>query len=170
MAVLSPIGAVAVAITTGCYAPELRDCAVSCETSAECAPEQVCGSDRMCASPALAGRCARALDANDAAVDAPIDAGADAPIDAPPPRWIRIEINGHGTVGFAGVGTCHTSAPMHICMFVVPAGVVAQLDAVPDPEYRFDKWEAGPCIGQGAACAFLPAMVQTEIKAKFKDD
>ncbi|MBA3454266.1 MAG: hypothetical protein H0T42_14330 [Deltaproteobacteria bacterium] len=166
-----------VALVTGCYSPELRDCAVSCVTSSDCAPDQVCGSDRMCAAPALAGRCAGSMLPIDAAVDAPITIVVDAPmVDAAPPidastaRFLVIENNGRGGVAVAGIGICHHTSPTHPCTFEVVAGVLISLEAVADSDYRFDKWESGPCIGQDETCSLAPLQLVTEIKVKFRQD
>ena len=51
----------AVVLVAACYAPELRECSVVCDTSARCAPGQVCGKDGWCATEAMAGRCATQL-------------------------------------------------------------------------------------------------------------
>lgn len=177
MAVLSRIAAVSLVVTTSCYSPELRDCAVSCASSSDCAPDQVCGTDRVCASPEIAGRCASRT--SDAAVDTPGDAAADArsdaapidaAIDAPAQLALQIEISNRGAVTVAGIGTCPFTAPLHICTFAMPPGVLAQLVAEPDPDYRFDKWEAGPCVGEDETCAFVPTLPVTSVKAKFRPD
>lgn len=77
----------AVVLVAACYAPELRECSVVCDTSARCAPGQVCGKDGWCATEAMAGRCATQMhpDADSPFADAsPDDAGFDA--NTPPPR------------------------------------------------------------------------------------
>src|SRR5688500_10300384 len=145
MAVLSWMGVAGAAFLAGCYSPELRDCVVNCTSSADCAPEQVCGSDHMCASAEIAGRCARPHDIRDAGMDSSIDArisvvdapsmvDAPAPIDAATDRWIRIEINGRGATAVDGIGVCHHTAPLQMCTFSIPAGILASLQAVPDPD------------------------------------
>ena len=178
MAVLSWMSLAGVAIAGGCYSPELRDCAVSCASTADCAPEQVCGSDQICASPELAGRCAGRVVPADAAVDSStppvmIDAAvmvdAAPPIDASTQRFLRIDIAGRGGVVVAGVGTCHHSM-MLPCTLAVVAGMPTSLQAVPDSDQSFDKWEAGPCVGQGASCSIIPTLLVTDVKAKFRKD
>lgn len=57
---------------TACYSPELQDCAVTCAADGDCGPGQVCGSDRMCAVPTVAGSCARG-GRHDAGLDLPGD-------------------------------------------------------------------------------------------------
>jgi hypothetical protein len=176
MAVLGWITVAGVAVVTGCYSPELRDCAMSCVSSADCAPEQVCGTDRMCSSPELAGRCAGPNVATDAGVDAttpivvdaPIMVDAPPPIDAAPQRILRIALAGRGGVTVAGIGMCHYTATTLPCELVVPAGMPMSLEAVPDPDNRFDKWESGPCMGQDETCTFIPTLLVTDVKAKFR--
>jgi len=176
MAVLNWISVAGVAAVVGCYSPELRDCAVSCVSSADCAPEQVCGSDRMCSSPEVAGRCAGSTVPTDGGVDATSPAGVDAPIgvdaavpiDASTERLLRITIGGHGGVTVAGLGMCHHTSTMLPCEIGVTAGMATSLDAVPDRDSRFDKWESGPCMGQDETCTFIPTLLVTDVKAKFR--
>ena len=176
MAVLSWMSVVGVALVTGCYSPELRDCTVSCVSSADCAPDQVCGSDRMCAAPEIAGRCAGLTAQADGGVDstspvivdAPIVVDAAPPIDASPQRFLRIEIGGRGGVTVAGIGMCHFMSTMLPCEFAVTAGVLTSLEAIPDPDNHFDKWESGPCLGQDETCPFIPTLLVTDVKAKFR--
>lgn len=176
MAVLIWFSVAGVAVVTGCYSPELRDCAVSCISSADCAPDQVCGSDRMCSSPEVAGRCAGPMVPTDGSVDAPSPVVVDAPvlvdaavpIDASSERYLRIAIGGRGGVTVAGLGMCHFTSPMLPCEIGVAAGMLTSLEAVPDPDNHFDKWESGPCVGQGETCTFTPTLLVTDIKAKFR--
>ncbi len=177
MAVLGWMSVAGVAIATGCYSPELRDCVVSCASSADCAPEQVCGADRMCAAPETAGRCGGVVTPTDAAVDAPgkifVDASimvdAAPPVDASNQRFVRIELNGLGGVTVAGIGMCHHTSPTYPCTFAVMPGPLS-LEAVPDPGHRFDKWEGATCAGQDATCTVVVTQVLTEVKAKFRRD
>ena len=173
MAILIRLGLASVAIVAGCYSPELRDCVVSCATAADCAPDQVCGEDNVCAAPELAGRCAGRTVPTDApgpmTIDAPRLVDAAPPIDASLQRILRIDISGRGGVTIAGVGTCHYSA-MLPCTAVVVAGVPTLLEAEPDRDARFDKWESGPCMGQDETCTFVPTLPITDVKAKFRQD
>lgn len=177
MAVLSWISMVGIAVVASCYSPELRDCAVSCVSAADCAPEQVCGSDGMCAAPEVAGRCATMGVPTDAGtdspapviVDGPLPTDAAPPIDAAPQRLVRIQIVGRGGVTVAGAGTCAFNSPTHPCTFSVPAAAVATLQTAAAPEWVFEKWEPGPCQGQGATCTFTPMLPLTDVKAKFEE-
>jgi hypothetical protein len=184
MAVLSWIPAVAAIAAIGCYAPDLRDCTVTCVADADCAPSQVCGSDGMCASPSLAGRCpgpssttvdaAGAIDAP-APVDATIvtDAAVDAatPVDAPMPAQVmlRIQIVGRGRVDVGGTSlSCSDASPNNTCTFTVVAGVPRTLLAAPDQGSQFDRWMLG-CTGMASTCTLTPVAPLTSVQAKFKN-
>lgn len=182
MAVLSYLPALGVVALTGCYEPQLRDCAVTCVADADCSPSQVCGSDGMCASPSLAGRCPRhagstfdgSLDA-ESAVDATVvaDAAPDAapPVDAPVPTTVllRIVIRGRGRVDVSGTSlTCSETSPNHTCTFMVESGDPRTLVAVPDANTHFEKWGMS-CSGTVASCTLTPVAPLTSVEAKFKN-
>jgi hypothetical protein len=177
MAVLRSIApAIVMILAGGCYSPQLRDCAVSCTAVADCAPGQVCGVDRLCASPDLAGRCLQ-LQEPDAWSEVAIDAstiGADAAIhhDAAPATdaqlfvALTVTIAGRGTVTVSAIGSCNDSAPQHTCTFPVPPGVQRTLDAIPADDQRFDKWTSTACANQGPTCIVTPTADMT-VSAKF---
>lgn len=174
MAVLRAIVACSTLVASACYGPELRDCAVSCASTADCGPGQVCGDDRWCADPAIAGRCTlpdggttitRDASSGDAEV---ADASPDAPPDAPGSVSLVVQIMGHGSVAIANVGTCNDHAPNHQCSFAVTAGVPRQLVATGTEGDEFDKWTSIACNGQGATCALTPVLPTTTVSAKFK--
>jgi hypothetical protein len=178
MAVLARIALAAALAASACYSPDLRDCTVTCIAATECAADQVCGADGFCASPAMAGNCPQLVgpDARDPDASPPDAAPPDAPPPdaAPPPISVelRIEIKGEksatGQVVVSGLGSC---APIGntdvVCVYTIPAGPLALL-AVPNPNARFDKWESGPCDGQGASCSTVAEPPKTTIKARFK--
>jgi hypothetical protein len=166
--------AVAAAALAGCYSPTLRDCAVACESPDDCAPSQVCGSDRWCASPELAGRCL-AMAMPDAAPRTDAAPVADAAIDAPPqpdaPTTTQLVVQiagGHGVVTIAGVGTCSDTAPGHMCSFTVLAGGPLSLTAMGTGEDEFDKWTSIACAAQGATCTLTPTPPTITVAAKFR--
>jgi hypothetical protein len=173
MAILSRAAAMS-CMAVGCYAPELRDCAVSCANETDCAPGQVCGPDQLCAAPALAGRCAERV-APDAAANGdprPHDAAADATIvdaqpDAAPSVQLRVEIHGHGKVVVAGHGTCFAASQP--CTYAVPPWLPVTLTASAYPDAQFDKWQDA-CAGQGLLCTLVPAQPTTKAKARFEND
>lgn len=171
MAVLKQLGAAALA-TVGCYGPELRDCAVACASDLECAPEQVCGRDGRCASPALAGRCT-GPDAGPGDAPPPRDAGSDAfvpPLDAPAPATLRIKIRGRGHVLVGGnlAMTCDHEAPGDQCMFEVTAGVPIVLHAFPAFGHRFERWKEA-CDGEQPTCTVTPSAPKTTVEAEFEN-
>jgi hypothetical protein len=176
MALLARLG-LAVALS-GCYAPELRDCTVTCASASECSADQVCGGDGFCAAPASAGRCLRveppdadsdgALDARVIDAAPPVDAAmADAavpPIDAPVPVTLDVRVDGHGEVVVAGIATCDDDH----CMYTVSAGVTLMLEAAPDAGWRFDKWDSATCSQQDETCTTVAEPPKTSVRAKFK--
>ena len=171
MAVLSR--AVALACLAACYSPDVRDCSVTCASSADCAGAQVCGTDHFCAMPDIAGTCARqqampdagspADAARDADVTPPADAALpDAPPDAPATGALHLKVGGHGQL-VAGGHTCTMD-----CTYQVPL-VTIDVVAVGMGDQVLDKWTEGPCVGsQSTTCTVTPPVT---VGAKFhKDD
>lgn len=171
MAVLSR--AVALACLSACYSPDVRDCSVTCASSADCAGAQICGADHFCAMPETAGTCARqqgmpdAGTAPDAARDAditpPADAALpDAPPDAPATGALHLKVGGHGQLVADG-HTCTMD-----CTFQVPL-VTIDVVAMGLGDQVLDKWTEGPCVGsQSTTCTVLAPVT---VGAKFhKDD
>jgi hypothetical protein len=172
MAVLSRAAGVAATLTAlaGCYSPLLRDCKVSCESQHDCATGQVCGSDGLCASPEVAGRCASLPpDAGPSARDAATDVAADVAIDGPTRLTLHVMIAGKGSVVVEGQGICSSAAPQRgDCTYqVVPSvaqtvhAVMTQLDQV------FTGWTSATCGGEGATCTFT-LVDATTIAARFE--
>lgn len=166
---------------SACYSPELRDCTVACKTPHDCADGQVCGADRFCAGPEVAGRCSLGAtrdasigaigeDGGRIAIDAavPSDAPPDAPPDAPTEGVLTISIGGHGRVSVENVGTCeYQTSP---CQFVVPLDHDVILAAFSSNDWEFETWNAGPCTGEeSSACVFQPSLAMIA-GAKFEKD
>jgi hypothetical protein len=160
MALLTRV--VALATLTACYSPDLRDCTVTCASSADCAGAQVCGADHFCAVPAIAGTCAMqppaTVDAgrDDAGADArpAHDAGvtppADAAPDAPATGALHLKVGGHGQL-VAGANTCTMDCTYQLPL--VPIDVVATGLG----DFVFDKWTEGPCTGMHTpTCTVTP--------------
>lgn len=159
MALLARVATVAA--LSGCYSPDLRDCTVTCASSADCAGAQVCGSDHFCARPASAGTCARTQSdgggpPGDAGPDAsaPPDAGGnpprDAAPDAAPTGVLQLQVMGHGEL-VAGSHMCSTD-----CMFELPL-VPVDVVAVAAGDQAFDGWTIGPCVGSpSTTCTVTP--------------
>jgi hypothetical protein len=163
-----------------CYAPELRDCTVSCETSSDCARGQTCGDDKLCAAPQIAGTCTgqdveASIDAGITSdVAATIDAAASIDagfIDAPGPMTVslRVRISGKGSVAIDGHGECTSEKPQDgDCLYEIVRNVQQRARAFSNEVgQQFVGWTAGPCIDQPVVCTFA-ATDATTIVAKFR--
>lgn len=182
MGLLGRSTAFTLSLASACYSPDLRDCTVSCTAANDCASGQVCGSDRFCASPELAGRCAT-LPTDDGGTPIPPmhDAGAivdgesvtppDAPPDAPATKQLHIKVDGQGGVSVLGVGLCDSAPPQKgDCRFDVYLAAPLHAEAYPHLGWRFDKWTDGPCKNdESQTCDFTPA-APTNLDAKFRRD
>jgi hypothetical protein len=158
----------ALAASTGCYAPSLRDCTVSCESAGDCASGQVCGSDGLCAAPEAAGHCATAeVDAGDADASPPGDAAVP---DAPKLVALHVQVDGKVSIEVAGLGVCSSKDPSHgRCMYDIALGIAQRVDAIAvEPDQQFAGWTSPTCAGQGAVCTFVPLTMLTSVVAKFR--
>jgi hypothetical protein len=141
------------AILSGCYAPDLRDCTVTCSGATDCASGQVCGSDGYCAAEGVAGSCGNAVDAA---------------VDGTPSVMVRVMVMGNGHVELVGAGTCGQSGPGD-CVMQVPKNSHVVANAVThDSNKPFDKWVSTTCAGQDATCMFTAFLTTTTITAKFR--
>lgn len=168
MGVLAGIAAATGVVLAGCYSPSLLDCTVSCESASDCATGQVCGADRMCASPAVAGRCAARVDAGHDAPGHPDAALADAPPDGGRMVRLTVQIMGKGSVTVEGIGTCTSQDPDRgNCTYdvVASAPLTAQASSITTSD-AFAMWSSATCAGQGARCQFTPVL-PTVIAARF---
>ncbi len=104
--VLPRLGFVVLAgwLVGACYAPTLRDCAVTCAAATECGGGQICGADGFCAAPDVAGTCGAMLDAAPAT-----DVGATG--DAPPPDASLCALGCSNGTCVGGVCVIDCSAP-----------------------------------------------------------
>ena len=135
------------AVLTGCYAPELTDCTVTCGAPDECAGAQVCNSAGLCAAEGVT--CAGA------APDAPTAMIA-----------LKVHVEGTGKVVVAGVGECNDDRD---CTWQVPVAMV-RLDALEvDSDSPFEKWTTTNCgsAPQVPTCTFSPNAATT-VGAKFR--
>ncbi|HEX3764386.1 MAG TPA: hypothetical protein VHW23_37080 [Kofleriaceae bacterium] len=170
MGVLAGAAAAASIALAACYSPALRDCTVSCGSATDCATGQVCGSDGMCASSAVAGRCATLVDAG--IHDAPRGDAAPPTPDAGPPdaRTVRltVQIMGKGSVAVDGAGTCSSLDPdKGNCAYDVVAGAPLAVQAMSvDGDDAFAMWTSIVCAGQAAHCVFTP-VAATAVSARF---
>lgn len=158
--------------SASCYEPELRDCTVSCASQDECAAGQVCGTDKLCAAPEIAGRCASLPGtAGEDALDAgTVDATVDARPDAPDPIVMvpmHLKIDGDGRVTVPGQPTCEKQGSQNgDCIYQVQLGVAITLGAEPYSGRVFESWAGAPCALQGEMCTFVP-IGSTDIHARF---
>lgn len=166
-----------------CYSPDLADCTVACAADSECGGGQQCNAG-MCAQPGIA--CTRVDDTVDALPmtspeqDASVpdanpepDASTpppDGPPDPPPPpppqtTTLRVKIKDQGRVTPSGHQSC---APNSECLYTVVVGQPITLEADPNPNRIFEKWEEA-CSGSSPSCTITPlAGPQTRVTAKFK--
>lgn len=151
--------ALATTAVAGCYAPDLRDCTVTCTAGTDCASGQVCGRDGFCASADVAGQCDRLGDAG---------VRPDAPPPPPAKITLHVQIDGPGRVTIAGVGVCSKDVANGDCTWQVAPGA---LTAVPEAfeDKHFEHWTTPPCSAMPTAtpCAFTLAAPIT-VGAKFK--
>jgi hypothetical protein len=160
---------------SACYEPVLRDCTVSCETSADCATGQVCGNDGLCAAPRIAGSCAGgdvgvSIDAgaSDAVLSTDVGSVIDAGfVDAETTVSLRVRISGKGIVAVDSHGECRSEEPQDgDCVYEIAQGVQRARALPLEVEHRFVGWTMGPCIDQLSICTFA-AVGATTISAKF---
>lgn len=152
----------ALPVLAGCYSPGVRDCAVSCASPDDCTGGQICGSDRLCATPERAGHCASSR----------IDAGRRSDPDAaiPSPRVsLHVQVEGKGSVLVFGQGTCSSLDAQHgDCTYDVPLNVALTVFAIMiQPNEQFTEWTSTTCSNDGERCTFTPVDA-TAIAAKFE--
>jgi hypothetical protein len=162
-----------------CYEPELRDCTVACNAESDCAAGQVCGSDKLCAAPEIAGHCstlpgtAGSGDRDAGVADAmmAVDAAPDAPPDAATHVQLTITIEAKGRVTVNGIGTCDEAPPQNgACTFIVPINQPLTASATPYLTWRFDRWTTAACASVSInTCTFTPS-TNTPLGVKFKKD
>ena len=122
----------ALAPLAACYTPDLRDCTVTCTAADDCAGDEVCGPQGLCAAQGVACR--------------------------PPTVAVHVAIDGMGTVAIAGSTTCMSAADHVDCVLIAPSDGDVMLQAMPPP--HFTAW-SGACGGAGHApsCTLAPAAV-----------
>ena len=134
-----------------CYAPELRDCTVTRSASTDCADDQVCGTDRYCAAPDVAGTCEST------------GSGADK-------VTLRVTVQGRGKVTAVGIGECGALTEAgDDCTWQVAAGTQVMLIA---SDTKFERWSSA-CSGKELTCSFVStssAIVVAKFKSGGDDD
>jgi hypothetical protein len=138
-------------LVSGCYAPEVSECNVTCTADSECAGGLVCTPQGLC------GGTASACDENNAT-----DGGA---------RMIqlRVAVMGEGKVAIGGGPECipdDDGGPMgDTCTLMVPAGPLV-IEAIVD-EKPFERWTSIVCAGQPARCE-VTLQLDANVTAKFR--
>ena len=171
------VAALVAATAAGCYAPELRDCTLSCGAESDCAQGQVCGSDHFCASPEIAGRCSSlpgdaGSNDRDAGVDGAKlpDARPDAPPDAATHAALTVSIEGQGRITVQGF-TCDKAGPQNgMCVITLPLAMLVTAQAQGYPDWRFDKWTSATCATTPIATCTFTLTGATTLTGKFKKD
>jgi hypothetical protein len=151
----------------GCYSPSLPECILECARPDDCGPGHTCGSDGLCATPELAGRCDE-LDQpdarpprpdardNDDEPDARVDGGGGPAPDAGP-STLRVIVDGIGKVKVSPpIGhECKSDFPTGItCNYPVAAGTEIDLEAQNHDHWEWAAWT-------GCAPASAPTCVVT---------
>jgi hypothetical protein len=161
-----------------CYSPEIRDCTLTCNEASDCAGGQVCGSDRFCAAPGIAGTCSSlpgdaASDRRDAGIDAPkiTDARVDAPPDASPHAQLTISIEGKGRVTMTGIGSCDAAPPQDgECTYNVSLDSLITVSAQSYEDWYFEKWTTAVCAATPIATCTFWFTEAAPLGVKFKKD
>lgn len=133
--------------TGACYAPDLRDCTVTCSAADECAGDQVCNSAGLCATEgATCGGGGAAPDAPAAMV------------------MLRVEVDGTGRVVVDGVGSCDDGE----CTWMVPVRMLTFEARRIDNDSPFERWTTSNCAqSMQSSCSFTPTSATT-VGAKFR--
>jgi hypothetical protein len=124
------------ALVGACYAPDVRDCAVTCSAAVSCAAGEVCGADGFCAAPSAAGHCGHA------------DAGT---------ITVHVTIGGRGRVLVDSTKSCDSEIDNGDCTFAVPVRVAATIAAmVTSADHPFMAWTGTACTGTAPQCMVTP--------------
>ena len=148
--------AVLVAAVAGCYAPDVRDCSITCSAADECAEEQVCNADGYCAAEGVT--CPRGGGGGGGAT---VDGGVDAPVGQ---LILNVRVDGTGRVEIDGVGEC----AQRECTFTIVRRPLTIRAVQTDDRKPFEKWTTPNCAGQSMTCTYQPQMGMTTVGAKFK--
>jgi hypothetical protein len=154
-----------------CYQPGYRDCATTCVVDDDCAPGQVCGPDRWCAGPAMAGKCGRHDGKPDGGDEH--DAASGSPDGALENGTLHLIVEGKGRIeaDLAWI-TCEGTSPEEPaeCSFDVELGTSLILTAVEiHHHWTFEGWAHDGCVSDGPACA-LEVEAPVIVTARFARD
>lgn len=136
---------------SGCYAPDVRDCTITCTGPDDCAGDQSCNSAGLCAAEGVT--CSGGSNMG--------------MIDAPTTVMLKVQVMGTGKVVVVGIGECDENE----CMFTAPRTML-RFDAVTtDEDKPFEKWTSPSCAGaqmMTATCTYTPASSTATVAAKFR--
>lgn len=136
------IAGMALAVS-GCYAPDVIDCTVTCTEPTDCADGQACTANGFCAAEG------QTCMGGGITVDAGTSAIA-----------LRIQIDGEGAVNVMGVGECSRGQNNGTCLWQVQPGPL-RFQATPGEDREFDRWTTMNCAGQPSTCSFTPSAATT---------
>jgi hypothetical protein len=129
----------------GCYAPELRDCTVTCSESTDCPDDQECNSDELCAA---------------AGVDCAASGSG-----GPSRVTLRVLVHGPGKVVVKDTGECMGADGVPgDCSWQLAAGTLVELDA---SSGNFDRWTSS-CAGRDDSCT-LSLSSSSTVGARFRE-
>jgi hypothetical protein len=135
-------------LISGCYAPEVADCTVTCTTDNECAGGLVCTPQGLC------GDTAATCDDNS----------------GPRTIQLRVAVMGEGKVSITGGPECEPDddddSMGETCTFMVPAGPLV-IEAVVLDDRPFERWTSIVCAGQGARCE-VTLQLDSSVAARFR--
>jgi len=141
--------ATALACAGGCYAPDVRDCTITCTNPDDCAGDQTCNSD---------GRCtAEGVTCNGSGSNMGM-------VDAAQLATLKVQVMGTGKVIVDGVGSCDDD-----CTWQISPRALRFTAMVTDDEKPFERWTTQNCAAQMMpTCTYTPVMSSTTVAAKFK--
>jgi len=139
-----------------CYAPDVRDCTITCTGEGDCAGDQTCNSDGRCAAE---GVTCSGSGSNMGTVDGGMD--------APQMVTLKVQVMGTGNVIVVGIGECDDSE----CEWRVPRTMLQFTAQQTDPDKPFERWTTQNCGGPQmtlTSCTYTPSMSTTTVGAKFR--
>ncbi|HEY4238940.1 MAG TPA: hypothetical protein VGM88_03960 [Kofleriaceae bacterium] len=139
--------ALAVLLLAGCYDPTLKDCVVTCANPGDCADGQVCGADKFCAAPDVAGTCS------------PAEKVA-----------LHVTVMGMGQVEADNIGTCSSEGSQNgNCTWMVTMGEAVELHAMTvSSGHAFLRWTMPITCLTNTDCSVTPTQSTTTVSAMFQ--
>jgi hypothetical protein len=136
----------------GCYAPDTRDCTVTCSGATDCADGQHCVGGYCIANDET-----MACSQNPETPDAPVAT-----------TMVHIMIGGHGHVVLGGSVVCDSVTGSDNCTITVPQQL-AHAQAVAATDAVFETWMSPLCtVPDQPTCDFTPPPTMISIGVQFK--